>query len=111
MFKRSTYLVIGAALLVASCQTQQELVQGMQSEAQHVAQRRGMFEMGCQQATATVLSNEMIQPPVINPRWPPPQRAEYTVGVEGCGKKATYLVVCAVDGTGCFASGTQNVIR
>ena len=47
----------------------------------------------------------------MNPRFAPPQRAEYTVGVEGCGKRVTYLVVCAEGGNGCFASGTQNVIR
>ena len=57
MLKRSTYVAIGAALLAASCQTQQEMVQSMQSEAQHVAQRRGVFEMGCQNATATVISS------------------------------------------------------
>ena len=111
MLKRSTYLVVGAALLVASCQTQQEIVQGMQSEAQHVAQRRGAFEMNCPTASAVVISNEMIQPPIVNPRWPPQQRAEYTVGVSGCGQRATYLVICAVDGTGCVAGGARNTIR
>lgn len=53
----------------------------------------------------------MIQSPMMNPRFAPPQRAEYTVGVAGCGQRATYLVICAVDGTGCFAGGTRNVIR
>jgi hypothetical protein len=32
------------------------------------------------------------------------ERAEYTVGVEGCGKRMTEVAVCAVDGTGCFAA-------
>jgi hypothetical protein len=41
----------------------------------------------------------------------PPQRAEYTVGVEGCGKRATYYVICAEGGTGCVAAGTQNTIQ
>ena len=50
----------------------------------------------------------MIQSPgVMNPRFAPPQRAEYTVGVAGCGQRATYLVVCAEGGTGCIAAGTQ----
>jgi len=30
------------------------------------------------------------------------ERAEYTVGVSGCGKCAVYLVVCP-DGSCCFA--------
>jgi len=31
--------------------------------------------------------------------------------VAGCNQRATYLVICAVDGTGCFAGGTRNEIR
>lgn len=27
---------------------------------------------------------------------------EYTVGVEGCGRRITQVVACAVDGTGCY---------
>ena len=83
----------------------------MQSDAAHVAQRRAAFEMNCPAATAQVLSNEMIQTPMVNPRFAPPQRAEYTVGVSGCGQRATYLVVCAEGGSGCFAAGTRNVVR
>jgi hypothetical protein len=48
---------------------------------------------------------------VMNPRFAPPQRAEYTVGVAGCGQRATYLVVCAEGGTGCVAAGARNVVR
>ena len=37
-----------------------------------------------------------------------PERAEYTVGVSGCGKRAPYLVVCAQEGPGCGAGGAPN---
>ena len=41
-------------------------------------------------------------------RFAPPDRAEYTVGVTGCGQRHTYLVVCT-DGGGCVAvAGRAN---
>jgi len=100
-------VAIGATLL--GCQSQQQMVDQMTPDAQLVAQRRGAFEMNCPSATATVLSKEMMQTgkgPAIG--WQPAQRAEYTVGVSGCGKQVTYLVVCAVGGTGCVAAGARN---
>jgi len=98
-----------SAAAFSACESQQQIVDEMQADAVHVAQRRGAFELNCPAATAQVLSKEMIQSPVVNPRWAPPQRAEYTVGVSGCDKRATYLVVCAEGGTGCVAAGAQNV--
>ena len=99
------------AALFGGCQSQQQMVDEMQADATQVAKQRGKFELGCPTATAQVLSKEMIQSEVMNPRWAPPQRAEYTVGVSGCDKRATYLVVCAEGGTGCVAAGAQNVIQ
>lgn len=83
----------------------------MQADAVHTAQRRGVFELNCPAATAEVLSKEMIQTPIVNPRFAPPQRAEYTVGVSGCNQRATYLVICTEGGTGCVAGGSRSVIR
>ena len=102
---------VALAGIVCACQSQQQIVDEMQADATHVAQRRGAFELNCPAATATVLSKEMIQTPVTNPRWAPPERAEYTVGVSGCDKRATYLVVCAAGGTGCVAGGARNEIQ
>ena len=104
-------IAIVAAIVAAGCQTQAQVVDSMEPDAVHVAQRRGAFEMNCPAATASVLSKEMIQSPAMNPRFAPPQRAEYTVGVSGCGQRATYMVVCADGGTGCVAAGSRNVIR
>jgi len=99
------------AVLFCGCQSQQQMVDEMQADATQVAKQRGKFELNCPTATAEVLSKEMIQSEVVNPRWAPPQRAQYTVGVSGCDKRATYLVVCAEGGTGCVAAGAQNVIQ
>jgi outer membrane murein-binding lipoprotein Lpp len=105
--------ILGAALLSTSlcgCASQQQLVERMQPTAVQVAQKRGAFELDCPAATADVLSKEMMQG-AANPRLMRPERAEYTVGVSGCAKRAMYLVVCTVGGTGCVAGGTQNVIH
>src|SRR5262245_61826150 len=107
---RSSVVAV-VALIAAGCQTQQQVVDSMEPDAVHVAQRRGAFEMNCPAATASVLSKEMIQTPNVNPRFAPPQRAEYTVGVSGCGQRATYMVICAEGGTGCFAGGSRNTVR
>jgi len=105
--------VLGAVALAAmfcGCQSQQQMVDEMQADATQVAKQRGKFELNCPTATASVLSKEMIQSDVMNPRWAPPQRAQYTVGVSGCDKRATYLVICAEGGTGCVAGGARNEI-
>ena len=109
-----TIRMLGAVAMTAmfcGCQSQQQMVDEMQADATQVAKQRGRFELICPTATAQVLSKEMIQSEVMNPRWAPPQRAQYTVGVAGCDKRATYLVICAEGGTGCVAGGAQNVIQ
>jgi hypothetical protein len=109
-----TTRALGAFALSAifcGCQSQQQAVNEMQPDAAQVAKQRGKFELNCPTATASVLSKEMIQSEIVNPRWAPPERAEYTVGVSGCGKRATYLVVCAEGGTGCVAGGARNEIQ
>jgi hypothetical protein len=111
MTHQTKLLLLAAALATAGCASQQQIVDSMQPDAIHVAQRRGAFELNCPAATAEVLSKEMIQSPMMNPRFAPPQRAEYTVGVAGCSQRATYLVVCAEGGTGCVAAGARNITR
>jgi hypothetical protein len=108
-----TFAILGTVAVLAACQSQQQAVSGMQPQAIEAAQKRGSFDLNCPAATAQVLSNEMVQTNMGGPMgWNiPPQRAEYTVGVEGCGKRATYYVICAVGGTGCVATGTQNTIQ
>ena len=102
---------VAIVVLLGGCQSEQQQVDEMQTDAVQVAKQRGKFELNCPTATAQVLSKEMIQSEIVNPRWAPPQRAQYTVGVAGCDKRATYLVVCAEGGTGCVAAGAQNVIQ
>jgi len=95
-------LLSGLAIL-AGCQTQQQVIANAQDTATQTALKRGQFELGCPEATATVLSNEMVQPVL----WGGRERTEYTIGVSGCGKKATYIVICP-ESDQCFAASGQN---
>lgn len=72
--------------------------------AVQTAVSRAQFEMNCPNATGTVISQEVTQPAVQGPLFAGVQRAEFTVGVSGCGKRGTYIVLCPEGGEGCFAA-------
>jgi hypothetical protein len=104
-----TYAFVLTSAMVVGCASQQQTVNNMQPQAIQAAEQRGKFELNCPEATAQVLSKEMIQTrDAVLLANQPPERAEYTVGVKGCGKEQTYLVVCAQGGTGCVAAGSRE---
>jgi hypothetical protein len=92
-----TLLVLG----LAGCQTDAQILASEQSTAVETAVRRGQFEMNCPAATGMVLSSNFLQPLA----WRGMERSEYTVGVEGCGQRRTYIVVCQLGSPSCFAAG------
>jgi len=97
-----------AALIVSGCASGPPFIEAAQPQAIQTAQRRAQFEFNCPAATAQMLSSEMMTSPLQYTRFAPPDRAEYTVGVAGCGQRHTYLVVCT-DGGGCVAvAGRAN---
>ena len=96
-------VVLATALVVAGCQTQAEMLASDQATASGVATRRGQFELNCPQVTTSILSSNVLQPVL----WGGQERAEYTVGVSGCGKRATYVVVCALGSPSCFAAASR----
>ena len=110
MQSRSSILAVAATLLAAGCASGPPFIDAKQPDAMQVAARRGQFEMNCPAATGELLSREMVEP-AIRARFGGQDRAEYTIGVAGCGQRTTYLVICAEDGSGCFAAGTRNMIR
>jgi hypothetical protein len=84
----------------------------MQPEALSEAQRRGAFEMNCPDATATLLSSETMQPAIRAIALSGPERAVYNVGVSGCGKRTTYVVICPDNGSNaCFDGGSRTEIQ
>jgi hypothetical protein len=88
-----------AGLAVAGCQSDAQILASEQAVATQTATRRGQFELNCPQAKGTMLSSNLLQPVV----WGGLERAEYTVGVEGCGQRKTYIVVCQLGSPACFA--------
>jgi hypothetical protein len=106
---RSTIAVALLTLLAGfGCATQAQFLDSKQPMAIQTAVSRARFEMNCPEATGTVLSREVTQPPVEGPRMVGIQRAEFTIGVSGCGQRTTRVVVCPDGGEGCFAAGPDR---
>lgn len=93
-------LIAPLAAIVAGCQSPAQTLADEQGVAVQTATNRGRFEMACPQATGMVLSQNLLQPVM----WGGLERAEYTVGVEGCGQRRTYVVVCQLGSPSCFAA-------
>lgn len=104
-------LALAAAAALAGCASGPPFIDQAQPEAVHMAERRGQFEMNCPQVTSDVVSRETLQPLVQTFRYSGPERAEYTIGVAGCGKRVLYVVICPDNGSGCFAGGARNDVR
>ncbi len=104
-------LALIATMAVAGCASQSQMIADKQPMAIQAALTRGKFDLNCPQATAEILSTEVTQPAVQGPFAAGIQRAEYTVGVSGCGQRATFLVLCPQGGEGCFAGDPGARIR
>ena len=111
MSNQKLVMSILACLVTAGCASGPPFIDKAQPEAVSMAVRRGQFEMNCPAATGEVLSREEIQPAVQTYRYQGTVRAEYTVGVGGCGKRATYVVICPENGNSCFAAGGREEIQ
>jgi len=98
-------------LVASGCASGPPFIDQAQPEAVSMAQRRGQFELNCPAATAEMLSREEIQPLVNTFRFSGTVRAEYTIGVSGCGKRTTYVVICPENGNNCFAGGARNEVQ
>lgn len=94
-----------ALLALAGCQSTEQMLDKQQDQAIQTALNRARFEMNCPSATGSVLSRKMVQP--VSMRFGV-QRAEYTVGITGCDKRTTMVVVCPQDNSGCFAGGPRQ---
>ena len=99
-------LFVAASLVaLAGCESTEQQLDAQQAQAVQTAVQRVGFDMNCPTATGQVISREMLQP--VSIRFGV-ERAEYTVGVEGCGQRQTIVVVCPQDGSGCFAGGPRQ---
>ena len=108
--KTTTLAAIGlACIAVSGCQSTQDWMKSMEPKAIEAAEKRGRFELNCPAAMAQVLNEQDVQPEIRAVRFQAPDRAVFTIGVSGCNKRATYVVVCPNDGSGnCFAADGQR---
>lgn len=102
---RSWILLFAIAMVAAGCAGQAQFLADNQEMAMQTAVNRGQFEMNCRQVTPSLISREVVQPALQGPFVNGIQRAEYTVGVSGCGQRTTFVVICPQGGDGCFAAG------
>ena len=84
--------------IVSGCATQQQFLDQIQPTALGAATSRAQFELNCPSVSTSILSRKIIQPVWARGI----ERAEYTIGVEGCGKRSVYMAVCP-DSSNCNA--------
>lgn len=101
---RAIRLLGFAALLAgaAGCQSDAQFLTSNEPAAMRAAESRGRFELNCPQAEGQVLSEKVITPPMGPFGGGGIERAEYTIGVKGCGKHVVYLTICR-DAANCNA--------
>jgi hypothetical protein len=107
--RKTRKLATAAALaMLAGCATQQQQLTARQPGAVDTALQRGRFDMNCPAATATVLSQDYIQPAIQGPWVNGMTRLEYTIGIEGCGQRRTYIIICQEGTQTCFAADSRG---
>lgn len=94
-----------ALVFIAGCFNQNQMLVDDEPMALQTAVSRGRFDMNCPAASGEVLSREVVQPAMQGPWVDGINRAEYTIGVSGCDRRKSYIVVCPQGGNGCFATG------
>ncbi|MCB1705038.1 MAG: hypothetical protein KDI17_09245 [Halioglobus sp.] len=98
-------LFIAVPVLLSGCASGPPFIDQMQPTAIDMAERRGAFEMNCPEAKGELLSRETLQPISFRFGY---ERAEYTIGVSGCGKRNSYVVICPDNGDkSCFAGASR----
>jgi hypothetical protein len=111
MRNSTAWMVLIATVVIAGCTSQTQMLDNKQAMALQAALSRGKFDLNCPAAQAEILSREVTQPAIQGPWLSGIQRAEYTVGVAGCGQRTTFLVLCPQGGESCFAADPGARIR
>ena len=108
MQHRTILLALCLAAFLQGCATQQQQLAQRQPAAIDTALQRGRFDLNCPTATATVLSQDFIQPAIQGPWVNGLQRVEYTIGVVGCNQRTTFVVLCQIGTSTCFAANPRD---
>jgi hypothetical protein len=96
-------LLIGLlpAVLLSACASGPPFVDQMEPKAVAEAERRGQFQLDCPQATGHVINRQELQPLAFGGY----VRAQYSIGVSGCGKRMVVEVLCSQNGNQCIQRG------
>lgn len=84
-------------LIAAGCALSPPFVDQMQGQATLQAERRAQFELACPSAMGRVIRREQFEPQTMGER----ARAQYTVGVSGCGQRMNIEVLCTQNNNQC----------
>jgi hypothetical protein len=106
MLRTPVVLTSVGLLGLCGCVSQAHVLNQYEGPALATAQRRGAFELNCKDVNGTVISRKVIEP--VLPRGP--QRAQYTIGVRGCGRQAVYWTMC-VDENDCNALANTGRVQ
>jgi hypothetical protein len=95
--------------LLAGCASTADTLNATQAVAVNTALARARFEMACPAAIGSVLSRKAVDPAIQMSRFAMggPERYEYTVGIEGCGRRQTAVVICTEGPADCFSTGNS----
>jgi hypothetical protein len=99
------FVMILGLLALASCANQSQFLDNKQGIAMETVLSQGRFDLNCQQVSPVLISREVVQPVLQGPFVNGIDRAEFTIGVEGCGKRHSYVVICPDGNAGGFAAG------
>src|SRR5215469_1563893 len=105
MLRKYSFVVLLILLSSSGCNSQNQMLDSDQAMAMQTAVSRARFDMNCPSATGQIISREVVQPALQGPFVNGIERAEFTVGVSGCERRKSYIVICPEGGNGCFATG------
>ncbi|MCP8464940.1 hypothetical protein NK553_13380 [Pseudomonas sp. ZM23] len=83
-----TLPVLAAIAMLSGCMSDQEFLASNQQAAINATESRAKFELNCEAVTSSVLSSKVTSVRRAM------QRTEYTIGVRGCNRQATYITYC-----------------
>jgi len=95
------FILLGLISVVAltGCATESQILDGYQGRAIQTVSGKAQFEMNCRDLTPVISSRKLEQAAATEP-W----RANYTIDMEGCGKKARFLVICPEGQDSCIST-------
>jgi len=95
---------IAVAALAGCASPSQQGPEAANKAAIDTARERGLTQWKCTEVTGNVLGRTALP---FAAGYAGPERIQYTVGVEGCGKSMNVIVICDA-GTPCYVAGTDN---